>query len=400
MEVVELKRKIIYKNLHKINIGKMITRTFPILVVFSMIAAAFSPAVALQSKAGMIDLGQKDGGKLKSLIDRFKGVADGIVVSSEKPEMERSKLFSRYVYLYTRYGDKEKWIKIDRISYAMKRLKGERGIPIDVDNDSREDVWADFKIRPKIVRKPRATFAYDTYLIIRKTPICSISEARDFEVRLYFYLPKIFSESLLSIGYKSPVGNSIPQYCKVDHIFIPHFIGKGDQSRYLSLEYTASDPRTKVVMLSGGSEESGWTSVEAGHISISGAIQMDINGVFEVNGEEIKLEGKFYLDSDKDTVDIWWNTTKGYFKINGSGHFEVRNFHFNADEKIKFDVDHLSLDAGGYIEVDQSTKSGDLLLDGVISLESLSFSIETEKNETELSGSFDISGSATLDHFR
>lgn len=394
-----MKVKIIYENIYKIKLERMITKIFPILVVFSMISATLPPAIALQSKAEMIDLGQRNEGKLKSLIDRLKGVADDKAVSSEKPNMERSKLFSRYVYLYTRYGDEEKWIKIDRILYAMKRLKGERGIPIDVDSDGREDVRADFKIRPKIMRKLKATFAYDTYLIIRKTPMCSLSEIKDFEVRLYFYLPRIFSEDLLSIGYKSPVGNSIPEYCKVDHIFIPHFIGKGEQSRYLSLEYTASDPTTKVVMLSGGDEKSGWTSVEAGHISISGAIQMNVNEVFEVDGEKIYISGKFYLNSKNDTIDIWWNTTRGFFKINGSGYFKVHNLIFDAGENLSFKVDILEATAEGFLEIERYSALGHVLADGILQLEDLHFTLNVSKDQISLGGTFDLSAGANLNNF-
>lgn len=404
-----MRRKIIYNKLYKIYIGDMHRGIISILVIVLMLSATCSPLIASYSKAeGLPNLDrdsfeEKIGeakSKIKSLISKSIEGDDTIVILSGKPDMKRQTFFSRFVYLFLRYGKDEKWIKVDRLAYAMARIKGKNGITLDVDNDGTKDVYLDFKFIPKIVRRGRIAFAYDTYLVVKRISSCSLSKARSFEVKLYFYLPKIFSEKLISIGYRSPIGSGIPDYCKVDHLFIPHIFNRGYRDKYVSLQYIVNDPSAKVVMLSGeGGEESGWTAVESGHISIGGALEVEVDGTFNINGTEVTLEGQFYLDTKNGTVDIWWNTTRGYFKMNGSCAFRVEDLHFSAENKLTFDVDSLSMDAKGYVEVDQSGKTGNLLIDGTGNIQGLSFDIDVNENETKFSGNLELSGCAVLDNF-
>ncbi|RLB77556.1 MAG: hypothetical protein DRH24_16040, partial [Deltaproteobacteria bacterium] len=407
MEVVNLTGNLIYKKLHKINIVKtMKSKIIASVVIVIMLFTSLTPAIASSKEAKPI-IYNKNVERIKEEIKPFiktleKRSSNQMEICQNKPTMRRTGFFSRYLYLYIRYGHVDKWIKIDRFSYFLNKLKGKRGISIDVDGDTTKDILVDFKFIPKIVRKPRATLAYDSLLSVKKLQTCSLDQPRSFEIRLYFYIPKIFSEELISIGYLSPLGSYIPEFCEVHHLFIPYFMRAKDNDRYVSLEYVATNPSAKVIMLSGegGDGNSSWTAVESGHISITGSIEADIDGTFEVNGEEIKLSGTFYLNTKNDTVDIWWNTTRGYFKINGSGSFHAKNIHFDADGKIIFDVKTISLGASGYVEIDQSEKRGDLLLDGVADLGGLSFEINIDKNETEFSGTFEISANGILDNFR
>ncbi|RLF57657.1 MAG: hypothetical protein DRN25_06190, partial [Thermoplasmata archaeon] len=317
MGVVNLTTNLIYKKLHKINIAKtMKLKIVATTIVAIMLFTSLAPVIVSSKEAKPI-IDNENIRRIKEEVKSFtktleKRSSNLIEIYQNKPTMHRTGFFSRYLYLYVRYGHVDKWIKIDRSSYFLNKLKGKRGISIDVDGDTTKDILVDFKFLPKIVRKPRATLAYNSLLSVKKLQTCSLNQPRSFEIRLYFYMPKIFSEKLISIGYLSPLGSYIPEFCEVNHLFIPHFMRGRDSNRYVSLEYVATNPSAKVIMLSGeGDSNSSWTAIESGHISITGSIEAVVDGTFEVNGEEITLSGIFYLNTKNDTVDIWWNTTRG-----------------------------------------------------------------------------------------
>ncbi|HHH80203.1 MAG TPA: hypothetical protein ENL13_04805, partial [Thermoplasmatales archaeon] len=89
---------------------------------------------------------------------------------------------------------------------------------------------------------------------------------------------------------------------------------------------------------------------EAGHLQISGNVSMEIaNGMFYIQNHTVLLSGKFYLESEDDSVDIWWNLTQGFFKINGSRHFEIEDLYFDVDGKLIVNINSMIIiDGQGY----------------------------------------------------
>ncbi|HID25049.1 MAG TPA: hypothetical protein EYP23_01090, partial [Thermoplasmata archaeon] len=138
-----------------------------------------------------------------------------------------------------------------------------------------------------------------------------------------------------------------------------------------------------------------WVIPESGHLQITGNISIEIaNGMFYVDNHTILLSGKFHLESKDDSVDIWWNLTQGFFKINGSRHFEIENLYFDVDGKLVVKINSLIIDGQGYFTINRFGDERGLFLNGVRELESLSVSIDVERENIPLkylSGSFNLS---------
>jgi len=134
-----------------------------------------------------------------------------------------------------------------------------------------------------------------------------------------------------------------------------------------------------------------YVTVEEGHISISGDTEMNISITTDINGTEIVLVGIFTLDTETDTIDIWWNTTRGYIKINGSGRFSVKKFFLSIEDLGIVTLDKLTLDVGGSIVINESGKNGDILIDGKFDLSGLKVSLDANGEHLVVKGSFDFS---------
>ncbi|HEC94537.1 MAG TPA: hypothetical protein ENI45_01055, partial [Thermoplasmatales archaeon] len=144
----------------------------------------------------------------------------------------------------------------------------------------------------------------------------------------------------------------------------------------------------------GGDENQSFIKIpESGHMQISGNISIEIpNGMLEIDNHTILLSGMFYLESENDTVDIWWNISRGFFKINGSRHFEIENLYFDVDGKLVVTLSSLIIiDAQGYFTIDRFGDEGGLFFNGVRELEGLSVDIDVQRGSVTLSGSFDLS---------
>ncbi|HEC94733.1 MAG TPA: hypothetical protein ENI45_02065, partial [Thermoplasmatales archaeon] len=311
-------------------------------------------------------------------------------------------MIPRYLYLYTNYGGFQQWRKIDRFNYIIQKLRnGNKGIPVDINDDEKNDLLVKPSLKPLLLRGNHISLAYEAKLTITRLPISSNLDDRFFETKLYFFPPKFFSNKLFTIGYRSPEGEQIPESCTVTHTFITQLISK-KQGTHTTLHYSCTNPSTRVILLSGESSgdsenNSGWTAVEAGHISLGGNIHMEVNGSFEVEGQEITLRGTFDLTTPHNTVDIWWNTTKGFFKINGTGYFEASDVYFNADNKIEVEMSSLILDADGHLLVDNSGAEGDLSIDGAFEVEDLSFDVDIHQETVTFAGDFDLSSTGEAD---
>ncbi|HEC81750.1 MAG TPA: hypothetical protein ENI42_04935, partial [Thermoplasmatales archaeon] len=315
-------------------------------------------------------------------------------VSNNPPTISKPpSMIPRYLYLYTNYGGFQQWMKIDRFNYILQKLRN-KGIQVDINNDEKNDLIIKPTLKPRLLKEKKLSIAYETKMTITKIPTNNLDN-KFFETKLYFFPPKFFSNKLSTIGYRSPEGEQIPESCTVTKTFITQLIPK-KQKTHTTLHYKCTNPSTKVILLSGETSgntnnTSGWTAVEAGHISLGGNIHMEINGSFEVEGQEIILRGTFDLTTPHNTIDIWWNTTKGFFKINGTGYFTASNIYFNADNKIEFKTKSLTLDAGGHLIIDNSGAEGDLSIDGAFEVEDLSFNIDIHKETITFTGDFDLS---------
>ncbi|HEB37635.1 MAG TPA: hypothetical protein ENI14_03125, partial [Thermoplasmatales archaeon] len=105
-----------------------------------------------------------------------------------------------------------------------------------------------------------------------------------------------------------------------------------------------------------------WVIPESGHLKISGNVSIEIyNGMFYVENHTILLSGKFYLTSEDDSIDIWWDLSRPFFKINGSRYFEIENLYFDVDGKLTVKINSiLVVNSEGYFMIDRSTRGGSI----------------------------------------
>lgn len=153
------------------------------------------------------------------------------------------------------------------------------------------------------------------------------------------------------------------------------------------------------------SEESGLATVvpEAGHIAIMGTGEMSIDTTLDINGTIlVTLQGSLYMDTNMESIDIWWNLSSGYFEINADAlsdgePFELHNFLIdirdnNSNPRIlTLNIGFLSADAGGHILIEDNMAIGSLNLNGVFQIQDVNVSaIDLPFGDLTLAGSIDF----------
>jgi hypothetical protein len=133
---------------------------------------------------------------------------------------------------------------------------------------------------------------------------------------------------------------------------------------------------------------------EAGHIIIEGSGSIEIDAVIDFNGTLVTLTiGSLYLPPDTARLEIWWNTTQGFFKISCDRYFELNHIYFNAGDKIIFTVESLIIDGNGHLTIEDHGNNGEFYFDGVRELTGLSFDIDVAGESVILGGSLAFSTS-------
>jgi len=75
-----------------------------------------------------------------------------------------------------------------------------------------------------------------------------------------------------------------------------------------------------------------YVTAEDGYISISGHIAMGIDTVVDIGSNIVHIRGIFILESFDDSLDIRWNKTDGFLKINSSSRVNMVDFHLDFDD--------------------------------------------------------------------
>ena len=75
-----------------------------------------------------------------------------------------------------------------------------------------------------------------------------------------------------------------------------------------------------------------YVTAEDGYISISGHIAMGVDRVIDIGGTIIHIRGIFVMESFDDSLDIRWNKTEGYLRINSSSRVCMNDFHLDFDD--------------------------------------------------------------------
>ncbi|RLF60895.1 MAG: hypothetical protein DRN25_01635, partial [Thermoplasmata archaeon] len=174
--------------------------------------------------------------------------------------------------------------------------------------------------------------------------------------------------------------------------------GSGSTDITESFGYTGSSETLGQEVLAALKQESPtdnstkWVIPESGHLKISGNVSIEIyNGMFYIENHTILLSGKFYLTSEDDSIDIWWDLSRPFFKINGSRHFKIENLYFDVDGKLTVKINSiLVINSEGYFMIDRSTRGGSISFSGVRKLSGVSVNIDTQKGNVTFSGSFDL----------
>ncbi len=75
-----------------------------------------------------------------------------------------------------------------------------------------------------------------------------------------------------------------------------------------------------------------YVTAEEGYISISGHIAMGVDRVIDIGGTIIYIRGIFVMESFDDSLDICWNKTESYLRINSSSRVCMNDFHLDFDD--------------------------------------------------------------------
>ena len=152
---------------------------------------------------------------------------------------------------------------------------------------------------------------------------------------------------------------------------------------------------------------------ETGHISILSEGEMMLDTSLNINNEFlVTLQGNLFMDTNMESLDIWWNLSSGYFEINASvsssgedQHFRLENFLIEIEEigsgdysKLSFSIGYISIDASGHIVIFENGDKGSLALGGMLSFDDIEVSATNFLyDDFTLSGSVDLSVAFTGD---
>lgn len=130
---------------------------------------------------------------------------------------------------------------------------------------------------------------------------------------------------------------------------------------------------------------------DAGHIAIIAQGEMQLDTTLNIdNNILITLRGSLYMDTNMESLDIWWNLSTGYFKINATTsssdenqHFKLENFLIEIKEiggadsqKLSFSIGYIDIYANGHFIVMNQGNEGSLNLVGMISFNDVHISAE------------------------
>jgi len=97
---------------------------------------------------------------------------------------------------------------------------------VDVDNDGDEDISANLRIYPSLIKQPLA-ISFNFNLIIERLNSLDDNKA-NFEAYAELYLPgSLFSQNKgdrIRFGYHSERGQTVPEECSVKYVFVPYII--------------------------------------------------------------------------------------------------------------------------------------------------------------------------------
>ncbi len=152
---------------------------------------------------------------------------------------------------------------------------------------------------------------------------------------------------------------------------------------------------------------------ETGHICILSEGEMMLDTSLNINNEFlVTLQGYLFMDTNMESLDIWWNLSSGYFEINASvsssgedQHFRLENFLIEIEEigsgdysKLSFSIGYISIDASGHIVIFENGDKGSLALGGMLSFDDIEVSATNFLyDDFTLSGSVDLSVAFTGD---
>ncbi len=100
-----------------------------------------------------------------------------------------------------------------------------------------------------------------------------------------------------------------------------------------------------------------YVTAEAGHIILSGNMIMSLNTVVELEDTTVEIQGDFITNGYNlnSGVEIWWNKTAGFFKIqSNSGSFKIFDLSISIDGTwVNFEVSKLNLGSDTQITIEQ-----------------------------------------------
>ena len=293
--------------------------------------------------------------------------------------------------IYTNYDGNERWATAK--SLPILSLVKKENVLIDVNGDGKKDIKLYYRIHPFVKSGSPPRFTYKIIYEIDK--ISPNLKDNSFEIMIYQKLPKILGGRSIEVGYHSLNKNEIPNKCVISRLIVSPFSSRENLDT-THIDYVSESSR--VILLSDTESNASNSSLisvpEAGHIQIGGSLYIEANSTFNVNGQTIDVSGKFYMQTKSDTVDIWWNTTRGYFKINGSSLFEVKDLHFSANDEIVVDIGLLSLDAGGYLIRNESEHQ--IYATGAFDIKGFNLELNLNRENFTVEGSFGFESNTSI----
>ncbi|MCD6236740.1 MAG: hypothetical protein J7K13_02155, partial [Thermoplasmata archaeon] len=177
--------------------------------------------------------------------------------------------------------------------------------------------------------------------------------------------------------------------------------GNGENNDGNSINYvypSLSDPSEEVSIMSEKDSlnvsDNATLIPKKGHFTFIGHGNIDLNLVFNLNGTIVVVTGHLYIGPNTGTVDILWNVKQGYFEMTGNGTFRVTDFYFNVNNSLIFMAASLEISANGHVLINRADSNGELYLDGVVDVSSLSFDVGVEQTNFSIGGSLSFSGNA------
>lgn len=194
-------------------------------------------------------------------------------------------------------------------------------------------------------------------------------------------------------------------------IFSSKFSKSKESDRKVNVDTISNEEKSTIGLLSTTDGSSDATVVpESGHISIMGSGQMTVDSILDIDGSIIvTLQGSLYMDTNMESIDIWWNLSSGYFEINADGlsegnPFELNDFLIDIRENctnpgiLTINIGYLSADAGASVKIENNMAVGTLNINGVLQIHDVDIlASNLPFGDLTLAGSFDCYGEIGAD---